>query len=115
MTPEGKAKKRVIAELKALQAKGAKIKWFSSAGSPYGQDTVDITICFYGRFVALEVKRFDGLGKLTTRQKVCLGEVSDAGGISAVIDSEAALGSLIADLELTHAKHGLVEKICKTT
>lgn len=101
-TPEASAKKKIFDELKKLKADGARIRWRSAAGSMFGEADVDITICFYGRYIGIEVKRFDGKGKLTKRQTASLKEISDAGGDAYVIDSVLSMNSLIADMRLYH-------------
>lgn len=102
MTPEGKAKKKLNDVLKALKADGAKIKWTSMAGSQFGTDGVDTTMCFYGLYISVEVKRFDGKGKLTLRQKLFLEDVEAAGGKSFVVDSEESLHALTERLTKYH-------------
>jgi penicillin-binding protein-related factor A (putative recombinase) len=102
MTPEGKAKKKLMDVLKALKADGARIKWTSMAGSQFGTDGVDTTLCFYGMYIAIEVKRFDGKGKITLRQELFLKDVEAAGGKSFVIDSAESLGVLTERLTKYH-------------
>lgn len=47
----------------------------------------DFIICYRGRFVAIELKRPDGQGKLEKRQEAQLRRISEAGGVAVVIDS----------------------------
>lgn len=101
-TPEANAKRKIFNELKKLKADGARIRWRSAAGSMFGEADVDIVMCFYGRYVGIEVKRFDGKGKLTKRQADSLQEILDAGGDAYVVDSVLSMNSLLADMLLYH-------------
>jgi hypothetical protein len=47
----------------------------------------DFIICYRGRFVAIELKRPDGQGRLEKRQEAQLRRICEAGGIAVVIDS----------------------------
>lgn len=87
-TPESKVKARLHKFLKAYKERGAKVKWSFKAGTMYGSDEVDLVMCLYGFYIAVEIKRLDGKGKLTLRQKVSLGDVLEAGGRAIVIQSE---------------------------
>lgn len=79
MTPEGSVKAEILAELKKLEA-----YVFMPVPTGYGKRTVDILCCVKGRFVAIECKRADGLGKVTKNQAAILGKVMDAGGLGIV-------------------------------
>jgi hypothetical protein len=68
----------------------SKLVW--SAGSAFGgADTLDLTGVIAGHPVAIEVKRPDGKGQLTTRQKLCLREFHDAGAFAMVIEDDVTL------------------------
>lgn len=47
----------------------------------------DFIICYRGRFVAIELKRPDGQGRLEKRQEAQLRRICGAGGVAVVIDS----------------------------
>lgn len=47
----------------------------------------DFIICYRGRFVAIELKRPDGQGRLEKRQEAQLRRICEAGGVAVVIDS----------------------------
>lgn len=93
-TPESKAKDKVLKLLNTLKARKDPIFWQSQAGSQFGGVGLDLTVCYYGWFVAIEIKRFDKKGKLTLRQAVTMQEIKDAGGISRCIASETDLMEL---------------------
>jgi len=99
MTPETKAKRRIQALLKKYEQEGVKMKLVWNAGASFGVTTVDCTGVISGVPVAIEVKRFDGKGKLTARQLADLREYREAGAVAMVIDSDAALDRL--DMFLT--------------
>lgn len=61
---------------------------FSSAGIP------DIIGCYKGRFVALELKRPDGKGRVSELQKYHIEKINEAGGYAAVISSIEELKEL---------------------
>jgi len=82
MTPEGLVKKEIMLELEKLDA-----YVFLPVLCGYGKRTVDILCCIRGRFVAIECKRADGLGKLTKNQASILGKVMDSGGLGIVARS----------------------------
>jgi hypothetical protein len=93
MTPENAAKQalkdtiaRVAAEL------GGDPPYIENRGStPFGLPGVDTHMLFHGRYFAIEVKRFDGKGKVKGRQLEILERVRDAGGVAMVVDSEGQL------------------------
>lgn len=86
MTPEGKVKKECRAYLKSI---GAYV--FSPVQMGYGAASVDDLVCYRGHFVAIEYKRADADGRVTTRQKQCLKAVEDAGGLSFLIRARTEL------------------------
>lgn len=98
-TPETKVKRRVQALLRYYAYKGVAMKLTWNAGAAYGSATVDCTGVVSGIPVAIEVKRVDGKGKLTARQKADLTEFRNAGAVAMVIDSEEAIVRLTEFLE----------------
>jgi hypothetical protein len=94
-TPESKVKDKLHKFLKAYRDKGAKVKWAFKAGTMYGSDEVDLVMCLYGQYVAVELKRLDGKGVLTLRQKVFLSDVLEAGGVAVVIDSQESYDGFV--------------------
>jgi hypothetical protein len=94
-TPEVKVKKRVIATLKSIGAYYAMpvASGFGNAGHP------DIFVCHKGRFVGIECKA--GGRKPTALQLYNLDKITEAGGLSLVID-EKNVDSLIQLLGANH-------------
>lgn len=100
MTPEGKVKAEIKAELK-------KRGWyfFMPVQTGYGATSVDFLVCVplpdywpdktHGCFLAIEAKRADGKRATTKRQDRVLADVQASGGIAVVArswaDVEAAL------------------------
>ena len=74
-TPEGKVKDEIKAGLRAL---GAYQFWPVQMGM--GSATIDCLACYRGHFVGIEVKRPDGPGKPTPRQRTVLEDIAKAGG-----------------------------------
>ena len=82
MTPEGKVKKAVVAQLKELGC-----YYFFPATGGYGKSGVpDIVGCYQGRFFGIECKA--GKGKVTALQQVNLDDIAKAGGIQMVVNEE---------------------------
>lgn len=81
MTPEGKVKQKI----KEWAEKNVPLRFrFAPRGGPFGQaGTADELDCWYGIFIAIEVKR-EG-GDLSALQLRKLKEVKAACGIAAVI------------------------------
>jgi hypothetical protein len=98
-TPEVKAKAKLKARLKKLEAAYGAFYVQGQAGSDFGAAGLDYTLCVRGRFVAIEVKRFDGQGRLTPRQRMTIEEIERAGGIALIVDSEGMLELAIAMIE----------------
>lgn len=95
-TPENSAKakvKKAIADYCTQARVPNKIVW--NAGTNYGEQTVDATGVIGGIPVAIEVKRFDGKGKVTGRQRLFLREWHAAGGASFLIEDEASLAEFV--------------------
>lgn len=80
MTPEGKVKKAVKAELD-------KYPHYREMPVPggFGKSGLDFTICFYGVFLCIETKKPGG--EPTDRQWQRIDEIREAGGIAIVIMS----------------------------
>ena len=114
-TPEVQAKKlikRRMEEVLKRRQLQAKLTW--AGGSPYGgATTVDLTGVIAGHPIAIEVKRFDGDGKLTARQKMDLRDFAEAGAFSMVIDSEASLSVFIAWLETLEPRDSNIPALIK--
>jgi hypothetical protein len=66
-----------------------------------GTTTLDILVCYKGRFVAIETKRPGGM--LTARQIVTIQEMRANGAIVFVIDSLEDVGKLTHDFIESHA------------
>lgn len=80
MTPEGKVKKVVVAQLKPLGA-----YYFFPATGGYGKSGVpDIIVCYKGRFYGIECKA--GSNKPTPLQIKNLQEINYAGGTSMLVN-----------------------------
>lgn len=98
-TPETKAKKQIIA---ALTDAALTYMWIvdieTHAGDAFSTPTLDITGTLRHRLsrgwgipFAIEVKRFDGKGKLTERQRITMRTKAAAGVAVFLIDSPEAL------------------------
>jgi hypothetical protein len=72
-TPEGKIKDEIR---KWLHEQGAYV--FSPVQMGYGVQTLDLLVCWRGRFYGIEVKAPGK--KLTARQAVIAADIRDAGG-----------------------------------
>ena len=82
MTPEGKVKKRVVEQLKALGC-----YYFFPATGGYGKSGVpDIVGCYKGRFFGIECKA--GKNKPTALQERELEAIRVAGGTALVINED---------------------------
>jgi len=91
--PEDKDKAKTLKRLRALGG-----WWYSTPRSRFGASgTPDIIGCFCGRFIGLELKRFDGLGSygVTKIQMHRLCDINDAGGIGWLINREETLERFI--------------------
>jgi hypothetical protein len=94
-TPESKVKDKLKKFLIAYKARGAKVSWSFKAGSMYGADELDLTLCLYGQYVEVELKRLDGKGTLTLRQKMRIANILEAGGMALVIDSQESYDGFV--------------------
>lgn len=100
-TPESKAKKIIIEALKSTcHSIGAVLYFESHAGDGFSTPTLDITGaikypgCGLGVPFAVEVKRFDGKGKLTGRQEKTIRDMRHAGIAVFVVASQEELDTL---------------------
>lgn len=61
--------------------------WIKIHGSSFqSQGEPDIVGCFEGRFYAFELKRPDGKGRLSPKQKIKLSQIRREGGTGMMID-----------------------------
>jgi penicillin-binding protein-related factor A (putative recombinase) len=82
MTPEAKVKKKVVQQLKLLDA-----YYFYPVTGGYGRSGVpDIVGCYKGKFFAIECKA--GTNKPTPLQALNLEQIMLTGGIALVINEE---------------------------
>jgi hypothetical protein len=95
VTPEGRVKNAVKKELDVYPDHYREMP----VPGGFGKSGLDFTICFFGRFIAIETKK-EG-GKPTPRQEERIREIEKAGGLAWVITSVAeAEGKLRAALAL---------------
>lgn len=71
---------------------------------PFGlsESTVDILVCYQGRFIGIECKRSGG--KPTERQKFVMDEIRKAGGLAFVISSKEEVDKFLTADNLTNDK-----------
>jgi Holliday junction resolvase len=69
-------------------------------GSPHLAGIPDILACYEGRFMALEVKRPETRNTVTERQARFLQDITEAGGITAVVTSVEEAEACLLDVEL---------------
>jgi len=96
MTPEGKVKRKAIAELQKL---GMYI--FFPATGGFGRSGIpDIVCCYKGKFIGIECKAHGN--KPTALQQSNLQEIVNNGGIAIVIDETSVfnLKQIIEETEL---------------
>lgn len=97
MTPEGYVKKAVKKELDAYPDHYREMP----VPGGFGKSGLDFTVCFFGKFVAIETKK--PKGEPTPRQEQRIREITAAGGIAIVISSveqaQGELRALLAGLE----------------
>lgn len=98
MTPESKVKRRLVSRLK--KEFGTEVWTVSNAGSQYGAATLDMFLCVGGLFYAVEIKRDDGKGKVTARQRLTLDEITRAGGRAFLVDSAESMDDLFQSMHL---------------
>lgn len=101
-TPESRAKTTILNAMKGACARtGAMLYYESHGGAEFSTPTLDITgtIKFpenvWGVPFAIEVKRFDGKGKLTGRQEKTIRTMRFGGIAAVVIASDADLAIFI--------------------
>lgn len=102
-TPEKKAKAAFLAALEKTAAEyGWTLDLESHAGESYSTPTLDITGSLYhplrygwGVPIAIELKRFDGKGKLTGRQRMTMRKKAAAGVAVFLIASPADIESFV--------------------
>jgi len=82
MTPEGKIKRAVSRAI----AKFPNVYKFMPVPAGFGPSSLDYLLCVNGHFLAIETKAPGK--KLTPRQQLCAKQITDAGGLVLVIDSE---------------------------
>jgi Holliday junction resolvase len=93
MTPEGKVKKKIVEQLKALGC-----YYFFPATGGYGKSGVpDIVGCYKGKFFGIECKA--GKNTPTALQEKNLSDIALAGGVAAVVN-EANMNDIKALLIL---------------
>lgn len=93
-TPEGKVKVKLVEMLKEMKA-----WYFFPANNGYGKSGIpDVIICWYGRFIGVEVK--SAKGKPTALQVRCGEQIKDAGGTWRVVRNEDDIKALAAYLNV---------------
>jgi hypothetical protein len=101
-TPEGKVKAACKRELDRYPTHYREMP----VPSGFGKSGLDFTVCFFGRFLAIETKR---LGKEPTeRQQQRMREIREAGGIAIAIigvdEATTILKPLLKDLHDTSTR-----------
>ena len=82
MTPEAKVKKKVVQQLKLLDA-----YYFYPVTGGYGRSGVpDIVGCYKGKFFAIECKA--GTNKPTPLQELNIEQIKQSSGLALVINEE---------------------------
>ena len=90
--PEVRAKDRIKRELKkVLDARKLPYKIHFNGGTLTGTPRLDLDGVIAGHPLSIEIKRFDGKGKITGRQKMDVAEYTEAGAFSMIVDSEFTL------------------------
>lgn len=79
-TPEGRVKDEIR---KRLKKRGAYV--FSPVQMGLGSRTLDLLVCWRGKFIAIEVKRVGG--KPTKMQEQIIKDIEKAGGIAFCTDT----------------------------
>jgi hypothetical protein len=91
-TPEGRVKTKLVAMLKEM-----KVWYFFPANNGYGKSGIpDIVICWYGRFIGVEVK--SAQGKPTALQVRCGEQIREAGGVWRVVRNDEDIAALASYL-----------------
>src|ERR1700743_126782 len=102
-TPETKAKDELRAAMKdAAAALGATLRLEAHGGEVYSTPTLDYTGSFYhpkmGQYgipIAIEVKRFDKQGHLTTRQEKTIDDMIAAGYMVFVVENREHIDKVV--------------------
>jgi len=93
-TPEGKVKVKLVQMLKEMKA-----WYFFPANNGYGKSGIpDVIICWYGRFIGVEVK--SAKGKPTALQVRCGEQIKEAGGTWRIVRNEDDIAALAAYLNV---------------
>lgn len=93
-TPEGRVKTNLVKMLKDM-----KVWYFFPANNGFGKSGIpDIIICWYGRFISVEVK--SPKGKPTELQLRCGSDIQEAGGIWRVVRNNDDITALRAYLTM---------------
>jgi len=82
MTPEGRIKKAVKKELDVYPDHYREMP----VPSGFGKSGLDFTVCFFGKFLAIETKKPGG--SPTPRQEERIREITAAGGVAIVVSTE---------------------------
>lgn len=78
--------------------------WFFNVqgGASQKAGVPDRIVCYNGEFIALELKRPDGKGTVSPRQKIEMQKIDRAGGYTRVIETLEELEDLIWDIDHNH-------------
>ena len=91
-TPEGKVKTQLVKMLKEM-----KVWYFFPANNGFGKSGLpDVIICWYGRFIGVEVK--SPKGKPTELQLRCGEDIQGAGGVWRVVRNDDDIRALASYL-----------------
>lgn len=83
--------------VKRLKKMGPEVWWLKVHGGPYQRSGVpDLLICFWGRFVAVELKKPGEKLEATPAQKHELGRIAAANGLAAVVNSIEGWDEVVA-------------------
>lgn len=96
MTPERKILESILRLLRKRSLEGAPVWWLKVHGNPIQRAGVpDLLICWYGRFVGIEVKR---PGRDPTRlQEHVMSWIRRAGGATAVCHSAEEVDAVLLE------------------
>lgn len=96
MTPEDRFVTRIFKTLKEYPG-----WWHKTPRTRFGKSgTPDILGCFFGRFIAVEVKRPDGVGNygVTKLQQLNLDTITIFGGWSFVVNDDVSYQAFLSKL-----------------
>lgn len=72
--------------------------WIKIHASSYqSEGEPDVVGCHQGKFYAFELKRPDGKGKVSLKQKIKLSRIAEEGGVAMVIDDGKQLTDLFGE------------------